>query len=81
VPCTFLRMRLCTCRRFVFFDEMINMKPVLGRSSLVVGQTQDFDIPQIFLAESSWPTTIGQRPTTVYFAPVLPTFFFKRSPE
>src|SRR5271154_1323979 len=56
VPRIFLRMRSCTCRRFVFFDVRVSIKNVLGRWSLVVGQNQDHR-HQREMANDRWPAT------------------------
>src|SRR6476659_3025321 len=88
VPTTFLRIRLCTCRRFAFFDVWVSIfqSSVVSRRSsanlpaetdngtTVLGLDHQLDLTLRRLAEDGRPTTDD------YFAPVLPTFFFKRSP-
>src|SRR6185295_1221914 len=86
VPTTFLRIRLCTCRRFAFFDVWVSIfqSSVVGRkSSAKTTQRRPLiqRLPCLGRQSVLSHPPLGRRPTTDdYLAPVLPTFFFKRSP-
>src|SRR6202035_5515414 len=62
VPRIFLRIRSCTCRRFVFFDVRVSIKMslVVRRRSLVASKPKTYSNFYCALANDERPTT--QRP-------------------
>src|SRR3954471_5320236 len=87
VPATFTRMRLWTLRRLSFFEIcgiincLLSLISLPGHMHGVKIEASDKSF-SFFVSSFSIKTRNEQLETrNGYFAPVLPTFFFKRSPK